>query len=54
MTDAIWKNPSAFWLLWVIPVLVLLAIYAHRKVVHAARLFAGEVMMPRIMPRPHT
>ena len=30
MTDAVFKNGAAFWLLWVLPVVILLAVLAHR------------------------
>lgn len=50
MSEAIWRNGSAFWLLWLLPVLVGCAVFAHLRVRRAALQFAGRAMTPRLLP----
>lgn len=48
-----WNNAPAFWLAWVLPLLVASAVVAHRGVVRAAERFAGRTMTPRLLPPLH-
>ncbi|MBI5851323.1 MAG: VWA domain-containing protein [Planctomycetes bacterium] len=48
-----WNNAPAFWLAWVLPLLVASAVFAHRGVARAAERFAGRTMTPRLLPPLH-
>ena len=50
MSQVIWQNDGALWLLWVVPGIVVAAVYAHRRTQRAARLLVGDVMTRRLMP----
>ncbi|MFO1050850.1 MAG: VWA domain-containing protein [Planctomycetota bacterium] len=50
MSDLVWNDAPAFWLLWLLPVLVATAIWSHHRVKRAAQQFAGTVMTPRLLP----
>jgi Ca-activated chloride channel family protein len=45
-----WENPTVLLGLWILPLLAGLLVYAHRKRVSAARSFAEEAMVERLMP----
>ncbi len=46
----IWENPKILLFLWTLPLLAWLMVYAHRKRLATARLFADEAMCNRLMP----
>ncbi|MCC6781524.1 MAG: VWA domain-containing protein, partial [Planctomycetes bacterium] len=50
LDELVWRHDSAFWLAWVLPLIVLAAVFAHRRVVRAAEQFAGRTMSPRLLP----
>jgi Ca-activated chloride channel homolog len=45
-----WENPSFLWGLWLLPVLVVVLVYAHRRRAAVARKFVDPVMVTRLMP----
>ncbi len=46
-----WENPKFLFCLWILPVLAVLLVYAHRKRAAAARRFVDPQMVDRLMPR---
>jgi len=46
-----WENPKFLFCLWILPVLAVLLVYAHRKRAAAARRFVDQQMVDRLMPR---
>ena len=50
MSEMIWKDIDALWFLWVLPVVGVLAVVAHRRTRRAAHMLVGDVMTRRLMP----
>ncbi len=51
MNLARWGNPNVLYGLWLLPLVVAVLVYAHRKRLAAARQFADSAMVDRLMPR---
>ena len=45
-----WENPIWLLGLWILPLLAVLLVYAHRRRLAAARRFADQPMVARLMP----
>lgn len=50
----IWDAPSYLLLLWLLPIVVGILVYAHRKRLRAARTFVDDAMVDRLMPSAQT
>ncbi|MAG57601.1 MAG: hypothetical protein CMJ83_15015 [Planctomycetes bacterium] len=50
MSDVRWLSIDALWLLWLLPITALLAVFAHQRTRRAALRFVGDVMTHRLMP----
>ena len=45
-----WDSPSYLLLLWLLPIVVGILVYAYRKRLKAAQTFVDEAMVDRLMP----